>query len=38
VTDRAETLPTAYDSSERELVELRAVALDSCEAVEEGEA
>jgi hypothetical protein len=38
VTDRAETLQTAYDSSERELVELRAVALETCQAVEEGEA
>jgi hypothetical protein len=38
VTDRAEALQTAYDSSERELVELRAVALETCQAVEEGEA
>jgi hypothetical protein len=38
VTDRAETLQTAYDSSERELVELRAVALKTCQVVEEGEA
>jgi hypothetical protein len=38
VTDRAETLQTAYDSSERELVELRAAALETCRAVEEGEA
>jgi hypothetical protein len=38
VTDRAETLQTAYDSSERELVELRAAALETCQAVEEGEA
>jgi hypothetical protein len=38
VTDRAETLQATYDSSERELVELRAVALETCQAVEEGEA
>jgi hypothetical protein len=38
VTDRAETLQVAYDSSEQELVELRAVALETCRAVEEGEA
>jgi hypothetical protein len=31
-------LQTAYDSSERELVELRAAALETCQAVEEGEA
>jgi hypothetical protein len=37
VTDRAETLQTAYDSSEQELVELRALALEACQAVEEGE-
>jgi hypothetical protein len=37
-TNRAETLQTAYDSSERELVELRAAALETCQAVEEGEA
>jgi phage-related minor tail protein len=36
--DRAETLQAAYDSSERELVELRAAALETCQAVEEGEA
>jgi hypothetical protein len=29
---------TAYDSSERELVELRDAALETCQAVEEGEA
>jgi hypothetical protein len=34
----AETLQAAYDSSERELVELRAAALETCLAVEEGEA
>jgi chromosome segregation ATPase len=37
-TDRAETLQAAYDSSERELVELRAAALETCQAVEDGEA
>jgi hypothetical protein len=31
-------LQTAYDSSEQELVELRVVALETCRAVEEGEA
>jgi hypothetical protein len=35
-TDRAKTLQAAYDSSERELVELRAAALETCQAVEEG--
>jgi predicted nucleic acid-binding Zn-ribbon protein len=38
VTDRAETLQAACDSSERELLELRAAALETCQAVEEGEA
>jgi hypothetical protein len=38
VIDRAETLQAAYDSSEQELVELRAAALETCQAVEEGEA
>jgi hypothetical protein len=38
VTNRAETLQVANDSSERELVELRATALETCQAVEEGEA
>jgi hypothetical protein len=37
-TDRAETLQAAYNSSEQELVELRVVALETCRAVEEGEA
>jgi hypothetical protein len=37
-TDRAETLQAVYDSSERELVELRAAALETCQAVKEGEA
>jgi hypothetical protein len=31
-------LQAAYDSSERELEELRAAALETCQAVEEGEA
>jgi hypothetical protein len=31
-------LQAAYDSSERELVELRTAALETCQAVEEGEA
>jgi hypothetical protein len=35
-TDRAETLQAAYDSFEQELVELRAAALETCRAVEEG--
>jgi hypothetical protein len=38
MTDRAETLQAAYDSSEQELVELRAAALETYRAVEEGEA
>jgi hypothetical protein len=38
VTDRSETLQAAYDSSERELVELHVAALETCQAVEEGEA
>jgi hypothetical protein len=37
-TDRVETLQAAYDSSEQELVELRAAALETCRVVEEGEA
>jgi hypothetical protein len=37
-TNRAETLQAAYDSSEQELVELRAAALETCQAVEEGKA
>jgi hypothetical protein len=37
-TDRAETLQAAYDSSERELVELHAASLETCQAVEEGKA
>jgi hypothetical protein len=36
-TNRAETLQAAYDSSEREVVELRVAALETCQAVEEGE-
>jgi hypothetical protein len=38
VTNRAETLQAAYNSSERELVELRSAALETCQAVKEGEA
>jgi hypothetical protein len=37
-TNRAETLQAAYNSSGQELVELRAAALETCQAVEEGEA
>jgi hypothetical protein len=37
-TDRAETLQDAYDSSEQELVEPRAAALETCRVVKEGEA
>jgi hypothetical protein len=37
-TDRAEALQASYNSSEQELLELRSVALETCQAVEEGEA
>jgi hypothetical protein len=37
-TNWAETLQATYNSSEQELVELRAAALETCQAVEEGEA
>jgi hypothetical protein len=37
-TTRAETLQTAYNSSQQELEELRATALETYQAVEEGEA
>jgi hypothetical protein len=37
-TTRAETLQTTYNSSQHELEELRAAALETCQAVEEGEA
>jgi hypothetical protein len=37
-TDRAEALQASYNSSERELLELRFAALETCQAVEEGEA
>jgi hypothetical protein len=37
-TDRAEALQASYNSSEQELVELRFAALETCQAVEEGEA
>jgi hypothetical protein len=36
--ERAEALQTSYNSSERELLELRTAALETCRAVEEGEA
>jgi hypothetical protein len=36
--ERAETLQTSYNSSEQELLELRTAALETCRAVEEGEA
>jgi hypothetical protein len=38
VTNRAETLQSAYNSSEQELLELRTAILEACQAVEEGEA
>jgi hypothetical protein len=37
-TNRAETLQAAYNSSEKELVELRGATLEACQAIEEGEA
>jgi hypothetical protein len=37
-TTQAETVSTAYTSAEKELEELRAAALETCQAVEEGEA
>jgi ABC-type molybdate transport system substrate-binding protein len=37
-TNRAETVQAAYNSSEQELVELRAATLEACQAIEEGEA
>jgi hypothetical protein len=36
--ERAEALQTSYNSSEKELLELRSAALETCQAVEEGEA
>jgi hypothetical protein len=36
--ERAEALQTSYNSSEQELQELRNAALETCRAVEEGEA
>jgi hypothetical protein len=36
--ERAEALQASYNSSERELQELRDAALETCQAVEEGEA
>jgi predicted nucleic acid-binding Zn-ribbon protein len=37
-TTQAETVSAAYNSAEKELEELRAAALETCQAVEEGEA
>jgi hypothetical protein len=37
-TTQAETMSAAYNSAEQELGELRAAALETCQAVEEGEA
>jgi hypothetical protein len=37
-TTQAETVSAAYNSAEQELGELRAAALETCQAVEEGEA
>jgi hypothetical protein len=37
-TELAEALQVSYNSSERELLELRSTALETCQAVEEGEA
>jgi hypothetical protein len=37
-TTQAETVSAAYNSAEQELRELRAAALETCQAVEEGEA
>jgi hypothetical protein len=37
-TSRAEALQASYNSSEQELVEMRTAALETCRAVEEGEA
>jgi hypothetical protein len=37
-TDRVEAMQASYNSSERELLELRSVALETCQVVEEGEA
>jgi hypothetical protein len=36
-TDQAEVLQASYNSSEQELLELRSAALETCQAVEEGE-
>jgi hypothetical protein len=36
--ERAEALQASYNSSEQELLELRTAALETCQAVEEGEA
>jgi hypothetical protein len=36
--EQAEALQTSYNSSEQELLELRTAVLETCRAVEEGEA
>jgi hypothetical protein len=36
--ERAEALQASYNSCEQELLELRTAALETCQAVEEGEA
>jgi hypothetical protein len=36
--ERAEALQASYNSSEQELQELRGVALETCQVVEDGEA
>jgi hypothetical protein len=36
-TTQTESLQTAYNSSQQELEELRAAALEACQGVEEGE-
>jgi septation ring formation regulator EzrA len=36
-TTQAQAIQTAYNSSQQELEELRAAALDACQGVEEGE-
>jgi hypothetical protein len=37
LTTQAESLQTAYNSSQQELEELRATALEACQEVEEGD-
>jgi hypothetical protein len=38
MTTQAEAVQTAYNSSQQELEELRAAALETCQGIEEGEA